>query len=68
MQHMHIAINSLVGRKAEVKYTPVYYIILAKSKLIFKNHKIGITIKLNEQKVLKLINKETYDSYNKNLI
>jgi hypothetical protein len=35
---------------------------------MFKNHKIGITIKLNEQKVLKLINKETYDSYNKNLI
>jgi len=22
MQHMHIAINSLVGRKEEVKYTP----------------------------------------------
>jgi hypothetical protein len=35
---------------------------------MFKNHTIGITIKLNEQKVLKLINKETYDSYNKNLI
>lgn len=35
---------------------------------MFKNHTIGITIKLNEQKVLKLINKGTYDSYNKNLI
>ena len=68
MQHMHIAINSLVGRKAEVKYTPFYYIILAKSKLIFKNHKVGITIKLNEQKVLNFINKGTYNSYNKNLI
>ena len=35
---------------------------------MFKNYTIGITIKINEQKTLKLINKRTYDSYNKNLI